>query len=580
MRNLILSLLALFVSLGFSTPAFSFTPDTDCVIDNFDTQIQLNADSSAKINETLRVDCGNLPDKHGIFRILPTKLYRATQVWPYTPIKLISITNGTGKPYNFETINDKLNHNLTWKIGDANTTITGINIYQISYIIKNVVVPSDNGDALYLNLNGNFWELPTNNFTGTIHLPDGINQTNTQIQLYAGEFGVTGSEFAKFKWSEDGKSFQVTANDLPPSVGITTWAEFLSGLVKLYQPSWWERNGIYLWLLLPLYALWLGLREWRRHGQDPRFRGPIVVEYDPPKDLLPLEGGLLMNYGNLKPVFVSATIIDLAVRGYLKIEEIKSTGFLMGQDWQITLLKDNFAELKPFETRLLNTLLGNNATVGTSMKLSDQKDTFYTEMTGIRTSAYEKIKSFFDADGASWQITFIGLGSALMFASVPIGITLMNWVMLASLMASGIILIIFGILMSKRSKLGSETLYQLKGFQLYMKQAETYRMRFYEKENIFEKYLPYAIIFGLTHIWAKAFAKIYEEKYHTSYIPIWYIATSGNNFSIDSFATNLSSLSSNMASTLASSPKSSGGGFGGGGGFSGGGAGGGGGGSW
>jgi len=580
MRVLGYLILAVLTVATFPTALSAFTPDTDCVIADFDSQIYLNADSSAKINETLRVDCGTLPNKHGIFRILPTKLYRPTQVWPYTPIKLISITNETGKPYNFETITDRFNHTITWKIGDANTTITGINIYQISYQIKNVVVPSDNGNALYLNLNGNFWELPTNSFTSTIHLPDGINQANTQIQLYAGEFGVTADEFAKFKWNEDGKSFQVTAKDLPPSIGITTWAEFPNGLVKLYQPSLWDKYGVYLWLLLPLYALWLGFREWRRHGQDPRLRGPIVVEYDPPKDLLPLEGGLLMNYGGIKPIFVSATIIDLAVRGYLKIEEIKSTGFLMGQDWQITLLKDNFTELKPFEVRLLEALLGNNPAVGASTKLSDQKDTFYTKMTGIRNSAYEKIKPFFDSDGAGWQITFIGLGSALIFASVPIGITLMNWTILAALMSSGIILIIFGILMSKRSKLGSETLYQLKGFQLYMKQAETYRMRFYEKENIFEKYLPYAIVFGLTHIWAKAFAKIYEEKYHTSYIPIWYIATAGSNFSIDSFATHLSSLSSNMASTLASSPRSSSGGSGGGGGFSGGGAGGGGGGSW
>jgi len=142
---------------------------------------------------------------------------------------------------------------------------------------------------------------------------------------------------------------------------------------------------------------------------------------------------------------------------------------------------------------------------------------------------------------------------------------------------TGIAWIIFGILMSRRTKLGGETLYQLRGFRLYMQKAETYRMRFYEKEGIFEKYLPYAIIFGLTGIWAKVFAKMYEEKYHTAYVPIWYAGLPGSHFSADNFASRLNSLSANMATTLASSPKGSGGGSGG---FSGGGAGGGGGGSW
>jgi len=199
-------------------------------------------------------------------------------------------------------------------------------------------------------------------------------------------------------------------------------------------------------------------------------------------------------------------------------------------------------------------------------------------MDGIRNSAYTAIKSYFDPAGAGWQIGFIVLGVAMLSVAVPIGIVFANFLSGAVFGLSGIILIIFGAIMPKRTQSGAETFYQLQGFRLYMKQAETYRMRFYEKEGIFEKYLPYAIVFGLTHLWTKAFAKIYEEKYHTSYIPIWYIATSGSNFSIDSFATHISSLSSSMASTLASSPSSSG--SGGGGGFSGGGGGGGGGGSW
>jgi uncharacterized membrane protein len=562
--------------LAFPSQALAFTPDSDCVIDNFDSQIRLNTDSSATINETLSVNCGTLPNKHGIFRILSTKPSKANRDYEYTPIKLLGITNEAGKAYRYETILDRLNHTTTWKIGSPDVIISGLHTYKISYLIKNVVIKSDSGNALYLNLNGNFWELPTNKFTATVSLPEGITQSNTNLKLYTGTYGSEETDLAISAWAKDGKSFSVTAEELPIQVGITAWAEFPSGIVKLFQPSWFVLYGQYLWLLLLLFVIWFSLRIWKRHGQDPRSRGPVVVEYDPPKGLLPLEAGLLTTYGTISPTFVSATIIDLAVRGYLKIEEIKPTGFLAGKDWQLSLQKTDLSALKPFEDKLLNGLFSNTNSLGITTKLSDQRNSFYKEMSGIRNSAYEDIKDMFDPKGGWYQIGFIVLGMVAFFLSIPLTAVTLNFLIGTVFGLSGLILVIFGIIMPKRTQLGADTLYQLCGFQLYMRQAETYRMRFYEKEGIFEKYLPYAIVFGLTHLWTKAFAKIYEEKYHTSYIPIWYVATSGSNFSVDSFASHLSSLSSSMASTLASSPSSSGGG----GGFSGGGGGGGGGGSW
>lgn len=566
------------ICLALPSQAFAYTPDTDCVIENFNSQIHLNLDSSANIDETLLINCGALPNKHGIFRILSTKPAKAGRTYDYTPITLLGITNETGKPYHFETITNRLDHTVTWKIGDANTTISGLNQYKISYLIKNIVVPSDKGDALYLNLNGNFWELPTNHFSATVTLPEGISNSNTNLQLYSGEFGAAANDLASVEWSKDEKNFTVTADNLPTQTGITAWAEFPKGVITLFQPSWFALYGQYLWLLLLLFVFWFSFRIWKRHGQDPRTRGPVVVEYDPPKDLSPLQTGLLNTYGTISPIFVSATIIDLAVRGYLKIEEIKPTGFLAGKDWQLTLQTANQSALKPFEIKLIEGLFGSNPIVGANTKMSDQRNSFYTKMTSIRNSAYADIKNMFDPKGSGYQIGFILLGIIAFFLSIPLAVVMANFLVGTVFGLSGLILLIFGIVMPKRTQLGADTFYQLQGFKLYMKQAETFRMRFYEKEGIFEKYLPYAIVFGLTHLWTKAFAKIYEEKYHTNYIPIWYVATAGSHFSVDSFATHISSLSSSMASTLASNPSSSG--SGGGGGFSGGGGGGGGGGSW
>jgi len=140
---------------------------------------------------------------------------------------------------------------------------------------------------------------------------------------------------------------------------------------------------------------------------------------------------------------------------------------------------------------------------------------------------------------------------------------------------SAIILMIFGLIMPKTTAKGAETIWRIKGFRLYMKTAEKDRQIFYEKENIFEKYLPYAIIFNMVNLWAKKMEQIYGKEYATNYHPVWFVGSaSAINFSeIDK---SISQLASSMNEAI--SPGSSSGG--GGGGFSGGGGGGGGGGGW
>jgi uncharacterized membrane protein len=131
--------------------------------------------------------------------------------------------------------------------------------------------------------------------------------------------------------------------------------------------------------------------------------------------------------------------------------------------------------------------------------------------------------------------------------------------------------------MSRRTEKGAMLEHRIKGFKLYMDTAEKYRQQFNEKENIFEKFLPYAIMFGMTKKWIKTMERVYGEKYFATYHPVWFYGAGISNFNVDSLTSSIESLSSGMASTMASSPSSSGSG---GGGFSGGGGGGGGGGGW
>ena len=107
-----------------------------------------------------------------------------------------------------------------------------------------------------------------------------------------------------------------------------------------------------------------------------------------------------------------------------------------------------------------------------------------------------------------------------------------------------------------------------------MEIAEKERQRFSERENIFSDYLPYAIVFGLTRKWAKAF----EDLGFAPDTSSWYVGP--HPFTALAFADSIDGFAVTTGGTLASTPASSGSSGFGGGGFSGGGGGGGGGGSW
>ena len=128
--------------------------------------------------------------------------------------------------------------------------------------------------------------------------------------------------------------------------------------------------------------------------------------------------------------------------------------------------------------------------------------------------------------------------------------------------------------MGKKTRKGMESYWHALGFKEYIKTAERYRVKFQEQQNLFEKFLPYAMVFGLADKWAKAFEGIIKES------PDWYDSANNNVFTPIILANSLGNLSS-QTSAVSSPPSSSSSSSGfGGGGFSGGGGGGGGGGSW
>lgn len=538
------------------------------------SQITVNIDSSIDVTEDITADCG-IAQKHGIFRTLPTFQQITDSEKIQSPISLTSITNFAGDPIKFSTTKSSSDGTITWKIGDPDRTVSGLNYYRIKYQVKNAVRHnSANFDEFYWNLSGNFWDMEIDNFSASITFPGAVNKTNSELNTYSGNFASKNSLDVSANWKND---HQVEVNypkTLKTGEGITLSTTFPKNIVMPYIPGFWEKYGSYFFLLLPIISLFLMYFVWNKLGRDPKINPTIAPEFEIPEKLSPIEMGLVITDGILKNNFISASIINLAIAGALKIEKIGPKGAPFGgkKDFKLTKNAGDF-KLSDAEEKLITGLFFSEDQV----QISDLKNKFYTNIPKILDAGnnYLISKNWLIKNSRLWQYVFITIGFFIFVASIAaFGI---NYLLGISALLSAFVVIIFSLIMPRRPKEGALLLRRVKGFKLYMHTAERYRQKFNEKENIFEKFLPYAIMFGITKEWTAKMHEIYGEKYFTTYRPVWFIGPNFSEFNVDSIVSEISSMSSNMASTISSSPSSSGSG---GGGFSGGGGGGGGGGGW
>jgi len=546
---------------------------TDWYIKNFQSEIIVNKDSSLDITEKITADCGNLPDKHGIYRVLPTQVYKTSTEVIKTPIKLISVTDFNGRPVHYEESSSFTYHTISWKIGDSDRTVTGENNYIIKYKVKNAIrFFNEDFDELYWNLNGNFWEIETDSFTGKIVFPAEITQANTKIDYYTGSFGAKSEDGATYSWSADNILEFNSTRTLKSGEGITASVIFPKNIFTPYKPGFFEKYWQYFSFILPIISFIICFLLWAKFGNDPNIKGPIVPEFEVPGGLKPMEMGEVMTNGKLSTNHVSAGIINMAVNKMIKIEKAEN------KDYKLMLLKKELRDISEAETLLIEELFsGKDETM-----LSKLKNKFYSKLGTLEDSIKKKLEKekLIGGSNSCLRITFIMFA---VFAFPAVFFFIVWWILALNLLLTSIIFIIFAILIPRRSVEAVQMMRKIEGFKLYMKTAEKYRQQFNEKENIFEKYLPYAMIFGITGLWIEKIKKIYGQDYFNTYHPIWFIGPGFEHFDAGSFDNAISSLSSNMSSTLASAPSASGSGGwsgGGGGGFSGGGGGGGGGGGW
>lgn len=559
--------------LILALPGFSLAREageiiTDWYVKDFQSTIIVNKDSSLLIEEKITADCGNLPDKHGIFRVLPLR-FKTEAGEIKTPVRLVSITDFNGKTLPHSTIRDRASNTIAWKIGDPKKTVAGENYYKITYIVENAInFANPEFDEFYWNLIGNFWVIDIDNFSIDISFPEEVNKNNAKVSYYSGIFGSAESEGVVNRWKTDNILNFSSLRSFKAGEGLAASISFPKNIFTPYKPGIFDEYGKYLWLLVPLFSFIFCFYLWLKYGKDPKVKKAVVPEFEPPANLTPLEMGALAGNGDVSSKLFSASIIYLAVKKYIVIEQIERAWYLGGKDFKLKKIKpeEEFLSLPFSEKVLIEKMFKEKKEVFLSLL----KTSFYKEMPSIQKAAAENLalKSLISEKGRALRKAFFAVSSVYFISGAFLFLFFQTIAGLLAMTFSGIIILLFAKIMPKRTPKGAELNWRIKGFKMYMEKAEAFRQRFNEKENIFEDLLPYAMVFGIAKLWAEKMEEIYGKEYFQSYHPIWLAGTTAGSFDADSFNSQIKSISSGISSATGTSSGSgsSGGGRGGGGG--------------
>ena len=535
----------------FIKPQISFAE----VIHSFDVNITAHKDGTMDVTETINYDFQS-SIKHGIYRYIP--LYsKVGDLYRILNIQDIKVErDGFNEKFTSSTNNEQ----VYLKIGNANETITGAHVYKINYTVGNGIGSNyADHDEIYWNGTGNDWQVE-------------IEKVNFKIDT---DFNAKLNNFICFTGSVGSKENNcqingntASANNLSAGQGLTAVAvypvnTFPKSMLSKTPPKtlgqtlleFIFKNYLYIFIflniLIPLYLLyWYNL-----HKNKKRFGVP-GVNFDIPKDdkgniLRPALAGTI-DTAKLEKDDVVATIFDLAIRKYIKLEQTRTVkSFLPDLTTQtIIKLKKADANLNSYEKKLYDRLFET----GDRINISDLKTDFYITFHEMEQDVFKELvaKKYYTKNPKNQKAGLIFLGFVALFTG--------NIIL-------AIVLFFLSKKLNGRTTMGDEIDFKIDGLKLFLKSMDRNYKWQAEKFYTVEQMIPYAMALGYIDKFMEQL-KIIKPDYN----PGWYSGSRGNFYL--GYSAFYLAASGNITTAA---PSSSGAG---GGGFSGGGGGGGGGGSW
>lgn len=544
-------------------------------IDRFDTQIKIDSTGKIFVVEKIYYDFGN-SSRHGIFRDIPyTKTNQNGKKFKLT-LGDFQVTDDQGNKYHFS--KSISNGNVSLKIGDADKLVSGKKYYQIDYTVSGAITYFEDHDELYWNFTGNDWQVPILESKNSVVLPAEIKPNDIHVVCFTGSYQSTENNC---QTNVTNNSITLTSNKiLQPGEGITGSIGFPKGYVAELLP---KADHTDLIIKIVLIFVGLGLFFWyfivpilvfKSRYANKKFldknKQIVAAWFDPPKNddgifYTPAEVGVLIDK---KPDYkeVTATIISLAQRGYLKIKKEEKQGLLdhldFNDEFRFDKLKDyeNDKELKEYEKLILEGLFEDSETTTTKELKKDRQ--FGSDIKSFMETVVDALeeKNLFEQDLSDSRIKKLLLD---IFAWMSFNVLLI------------VVNLIFRNYFIRFNKKGVDKYSKTASLFNFLKSQDEQLDFQADRMMFFERLLPYATAFGVEDVWINRFKDL--QNIETD----WYEGNIANAAAFSAITNNIGNSIQTSMNYYSSSSSSSGfsSGFSGGG-FSGGGGGGGGGGSW
>ncbi len=558
----------------------------DFTISQYDIDFNLSRDdtnhSVLTTRETIFATFPSSNQNHGIERYIPKKYDGHS-----TQLDIQSVTRQDGTKWNYTTY-DSGGYTVV-RIGDADKYLHGSQAFVLAYTQRDVTrYFADTGaDEFYWDANGTEWQVPIESLTVKLTIDKTLTSSlNGNTACYQGAFSERGS--CQLMGEDDEAVYATNARNLGKGENVTIALGFKPGTFTAYKKPVWEQiligwfvvQGIALIASVGL-LIFLGIRfsKWSDRKSDV---ATIVPEYLPPKGTSVQTAAVVVN----SPYSFSAQLIDLAVRHYIKIYETKPKSFWSAAQYDLEIVKpiDTLTtEEKEFVSDIFDDQTAPGSKINTKMFKGSRA--LYAKLRDNPKKLQDLVRGTYgirekDAVKSAWfrRAGFVCLGAAVVLLS-PV------------LLIVAIIIFVMSYSLWPLTDKGVELSRYLQGLKMYISVAEEERLRLMQSPEgaqkasvdagdtkqlvkLYERVLPYAVLFGQEKQWNKQLGTYYQE---SGTQPDWFGSSHMATFNAAAFAGAMSGFTSSINASGASS-SSTGGSSGGG--SSGGGGGGGGGGGW
>lgn len=535
----------------------------------FYSDVTIEESGMIRVKEEIRIFSKGDVFKRGITRSLPLTR-RDIQNNRISIDYSVSEVLMNGSPVNYFT--EREGGDLIIYVGDRNIFLDpGFYIYEIYYETAGQIGFYEDYDELSWNVNGISGKM-IDSVSSVVRLPTGANIISSHC--YTGRFGDKESDCIS-EINEDG-SLTTVVNNLPSNEMLTVSVGFTKGVVN--QPagfetnvfSWFDKNGmavvsaVFILLLSVYYRI-----TWKKYGVDPP--KPVAIpQFSSPDGLSPAAVGML-HKGYFIDDLITASIVNLSVKGYLSIEEIIEKKGLFGirkdRVFSLTRLNNDYSKLPAEEAVVLRELFYSDDNI----RLDGKYDRDVAKMMqNYKKSLNKQFRPVLD-EGINIKfhvVPWLGFVLYIIILFYFINNSLMHFevnrtALFITIPLLSILYIIYAIQIVRPGERKLHYRSNIKGLKMYLDVAEEKRMQFFNPPSVtpekFEELLPYAIALEMEEVWGEKFEKalLSSAVQPEAYQPAWYRGTYVN---AALFGHALNSTLSNTVSHAATQPSSSGGG--------------------